>query len=617
MKKSWFAKSVALSLATVLAAATLGVMPARAEEENYDPFADEKQVTVEIADSSEAASTDAAEGASLVSVEPVTADVEDTEEGLYEAGVDLTNYKTISIGQEVTGSIVDKNSCYAYQITLPESGTLTTTVKLENLSQMAWEIYDVSGKKIVGELPKWESTLRRATRTYTCDLTSGVYYLVCYEKWTNGNYGDFSMNTEFVSAGETYPEGQGGNNNAADTAVEIQPAASVTGQVAVNDDADAYKFTLSKSGTWNIKLTAKEEYLGYTLTDANGNKIWDGRSYWNSATKQGVTNQDLNLIAGTYYLILSKYYKVTGNYTFETSFTDVGESFVDAQGATHDSLDTASPINLDQEYTGHIADNCSSDFFKITLDRQQIIVVKSKSRLQGLHFKLYNSDGVQEELNKTSYWDNTTKVNSLVEYVTLGAGVHYFQVSRTYYNGPYTFSLNSYFRDVTDTKSWYYEPIKWAVEKDITAGMGDNRFGINNTCTRAQVMTFLYKAAGSPSVDSLPNTFSDVPNGSWYRNAVVWAVNQGITSGVGGGKFGPAQPCTRSQVVTFLYKASGSTSQYSSTKFRDVEKGKWYFNPIVWAVNKGITSGLNNEEFGVFAPCTRAQVMTFIYKQYR
>ena len=177
-------------------------------------------------------------------------------------------------------------------------------------------------------------------------------------------------------------------------------------------------------------------------------------------------------------------------------------------------------------------------------------------------------------------------------------------------------SVPAKFSDVKEG-AYYYDPVMWAVDNGITSGAGDGVFSPKKVCTREQVVTFLWKAAGAPRPESSQNPFTDVKSGKYYYNAVLWAVENGITSGSSAAKFGVGKPCTREQVVSFLWKALGSPAPAGTeSPFTDVKPGKYYFNPVLWAVENGITSGATPTTFGVGRSCTRAQIVTFLYKAY-
>ena len=163
------------------------------------------------------------------------------------------------------------------------------------------------------------------------------------------------------------------------------------------------------------------------------------------------------------------------------------------------------------------------------------------------------------------------------------------------------------------TDAFYANAVKWAVENEITTGVGNNRFDPNGQCTRGQVVTFLWRAAGKPTV-SANVSFSDVQPGAFYYEAVKWAVANGITTGVGGNRFAPNDSCTRGQVVTFLFRAANSPSASTFSSFSDVPATAFYYNAVNWAVENGITSGVGNNRFAPNDTCTRGQVVTFLYR---
>ena len=198
-------------------------------------------------------------------------------------------------------------------------------------------------------------------------------------------------------------------------------------------------------------------------------------------------------------------------------------------------------------------------------------------------------------------------------------------------NGKYTFTMpaskveikatfvkeveTSPFSDVS-TSAYYYEAVKWAQEKDITGGIGNGLFGPNQPCTRAQIVTFLWRAAGSPEPKAM-SSFADVSTDAYYAKAVAWAVENGITTGTGDGKFSPDATCTREQAVAFLYRASGSPAVSGSSAFSDVAANAYYADAVAWAEKNGVTGGIGGGLFGSGNTCTRAQIVTFLYRAYQ
>ena len=170
------------------------------------------------------------------------------------------------------------------------------------------------------------------------------------------------------------------------------------------------------------------------------------------------------------------------------------------------------------------------------------------------------------------------------------------------------------FADVP-TDAYYYEAVKWAAKKGITGGIGNGLFGPNQPCTRAQIVTFLWRAAGSPEPKTM-SSFADVSMDAYYAKAVAWAVENGITTGTGDGKFSPDATCTRAQSVTFLFRAIGKLVD-SKAEFSDVLTDSYYANAVAWAVENGVTNGIGDGLFGPDNSCTRAQIVTFLFRAYQ
>ena len=174
------------------------------------------------------------------------------------------------------------------------------------------------------------------------------------------------------------------------------------------------------------------------------------------------------------------------------------------------------------------------------------------------------------------------------------------------------------FTDVPEGK-FYHDPVLWAISQDpqITTGVTDTTFMPDRICTRAHVVTFLWRANGCPEPANLTNTFKDVPNGKYYTKAVLWAAETGITTGYSDGTFRPDAECTRGQVVTFLWRAKGMpTPTKTDNPFADVPAGKYYTTAILWALENNITKGRTATTFGPDDACTRGHVVTFLYRAY-
>ena len=172
------------------------------------------------------------------------------------------------------------------------------------------------------------------------------------------------------------------------------------------------------------------------------------------------------------------------------------------------------------------------------------------------------------------------------------------------------------FTDVPEG-SFFINPVLWAVEQDITTGTTATTFSPNGECQRAAVVTFLWRAAGAPKPETTENPFKDVNEGDFFYEAVLWAVENNITNGISADQFGPMVKCNRAQVVTFLYRAMGEPEvEATENPFSDVQSGQFYTDAVAWAVEKGVTNGMGDGTFGIGSICNRAQVVTFLYRAY-
>lgn len=204
-------------------------------------------------------------------------------------------------------------------------------------------------------------------------------------------------------------------------------------------------------------------------------------------------------------------------------------------------------------------------------------------------------------------------------------------VKLTEKNGKYTFTMPSGkvtvsaafkaaapasenpFTDVP-SGAYYEDAVVWAVKKDITSGTSATTFDPDGNCTRAQAVTFLWRAAGSPEPKSAAMPFTDVPAGSYFEKAVLWAVENGITKGTSDTTFGPDASCTRAQIVTFLWRAGGSPAVSGNSAFSDVATDAYYAAAVAWAEKNGVTGGIGGGLFGSDNTCTRAQIVTFLHR---
>ena len=161
---------------------------------------------------------------------------------------------------------------------------------------------------------------------------------------------------------------------------------------------------------------------------------------------------------------------------------------------------------------------------------------------------------------------------------------------------------------------YYCRAVYWAVEQGITNGTGETTFSPDDPCTRAQMATFLWRAAGCPEPAVTACRFNDVPKDAYYAKAVLWALQKGITRGTDIDTFDPEAPCTRGQMAAFLYRYSGSPAVSGTIPFFDVAENAYYHSPVLWAVQNKVTTGTTAVTFGPEEDCTRGQMAAFLYR---
>ena len=265
-------------------------------------------------------------------------------------------------------------------------------------------------------------------------------------------------------------------------------------------------------------------------------------------------------------------------------------------------------------YTGSSSSSSSSSSYSVSVpaaaNGSVSVTPRSASKGTTVTITVKPNDGY--ELNKLTVTDKDGNRLSLSD---KGNGKYTFTMPDGKVSVDASFSkiaATINFRDVKQS-DYYYDAVQWAVEKGITEGTGANTFSPNASCTRAQMVTFLWRAAGSPAPKSAVNPFKDINANDYYYSAVLWAAENGITSGTGADTFSPTATVTRDQTVTFLYRAAGSPA-VSGGSFSDVAANAYYAKAVAWASQHNITSGTGNGKFSPNAVCTRAQIVTFLYR---
>ena len=247
----------------------------------------------------------------------------------------------------------------------------------------------------------------------------------------------------------------------------------------------------------------------------------------------------------------------------------------------------------------------------LSLNKTQILIVAGQAEILQVSIQPSNAT------NRNITWSSSnTSVATVSGGRVTGVGAGVTVITATAHNGLRAqCTVGVLFSDVADSGAYFYNPVYWAFDSGITAGTSPSTFSPYNTCTRGQIVTFLWKAMGSPEPSSYSTPFTDIGPSQYFYKAVLWASENGITSGTSSTTFSPYNSCTRAQIVTFLWKAMGSPEPNDwSNPFTDVPESSYFYKPVLWAKEYGITSGTSATTFGPYNSCTRAQAMTFLYR---
>ena len=394
-----------------------------------------------------------------------------------------------------------------------------------------------------------------------------------------------------------------------------------------NDGKSVYA---SSDGTFTIPGTLEHENSGVLslyAQDAAGSKsdlqfalITKQEQY--AVTVNGSYAQDSG--AGSYAegaMVIIRAGTRSG-YQFSGWTSNSGVTFADASSATTTFTMPASAVTVTANWSssgGSSSGDYDEPSWPVTAPDTEngSITVRPKNASKGDTVTITTKPDAGYELESMTVTDRNGKALGLTD---KGDGIYTFKMPADKVEIKASFApektAQDFFTDVP-AGSYYEDTVLWAVRNGITGGIGNKQFGPNDPCTRAQIVTFLWRAAGSPAPKNTGTAFGDVKPGSFYEQAVAWAVENGITGGTGDGMFSPDATCTRAQSVTFLYRAAGSPAVSGSAEFGDVATNAYYADAVAWAAKNGITGGIGGGLFGSGNDCTRAQIVTFLYRNYQ
>ena len=503
----------------------------------------------------------------------------------------LQTAQPVSLGDSISGKISPKGDVDFYSFQLTQSGKVTLDMKayMEYYSLL---LYDSSGERIwYDDYNQWTESVGFRNDTYHLFLEKGTYYLqVKGSVWKDGDSsypGTYEIETAFDPANATEAE----PNNSMDQANPVTLGEPIRGVIAQNGDYDWFQFAQTASNVLSIDVTAYLEYYSLLIYDTSGSLIWyDDYNQWTESSGYRTDAYQVDLEPGTYYLQVKGSVWKNGDSSYPGTYTltlHAGEAVVPVTGVTLNKTSLTLAEGAQAALTASVQpSNATNAAVTWRSSNTKVATVSSKGAVTAV------APGSATITVTTEDGNYTAKCTVTVQDTTVPSQNPFWDVSASAY---------------------YYDAVLWAVEEEITSGTSDTTFSPNASCTRAQAVTFLWRAAGSPAPDSRKNPFRDVSSNPYYYDAVLWAVENGITSGTSANTFSPNGTVTRAQTVTFLYRAAGSPAA-SGSSFTDVPPNAYYAAAVRWAVSHNITSGTSSSTFSPNGFCTRGQIVTFLYR---
>ena len=409
---------------------------------------------------------------------------------------------------------------------------------------------------------------------------------------------------------------------------------------STTDDFCYNKITLAQDGILEMEFTkpvnarGKQLRLNLVLYDSASNEIINTHCFQEDASARDSYLLREGLRAGTYYLAAAPYYLTAADGTIQTQYTF---RFLreDCELEPNGEKDTATPMEPGRVYRGFFGESPDQvDWYRFSLKQGETVRLSFRNfshvnqSTTALIYLVHNSTA--RSLNAYLRENVTSDGTACVDWTAEDGGLYYIRIEN--YFGEFFFYALSLqpgpadpapdgptpFVDVKQT-DYFCEAVLWAVRREpqVTAGVSKTVFAPNAVCTREQVATFLWRAAGCPAPKTWTCPFRDVRKDAYYEAAILWAVETGVTEGVSATKFGVGQPCTRGLVVTFLCRAKGSPRpRTGENPFQDVAAQAYYYQPVLWAVENGVTAGTGRNRFSPNDTCTRGQIVTFLYRVY-
>lgn len=383
--------------------------------------------------------------------------------GFADDGLPISTAQNVRLENTYNGLLTEDSGRTFYKFTLSESGNINLILEAA-IEKYRVSLYNFDGEEMwYSDMIYWNSTTKKSQYTLDSNLTAGDYYFSVNK--CDECTGSFSFKIAFKSAQESFAESTSINNNSLENANKIDFGTKYTGQLAFNDDKDIYKFETDKSGRVNFNIIANIEKLFYHLYDNNGNVLWDsGRVGWDGRTGQSQRSYSFDLVAGTYYLCVSKDGS-SGTYTFNASFQSAGESFEESQSNTAGGIDSAFGIEFSTKYTGQIALNDDNDYYSFTLPESGRISINVTAVMANIYYHLVDKNGNLIWDSDRVRWDERSGQSQNTFEFDLVAGDYYFRVAKSYNStGNYNFKIDykSASESFKEDQSTFYNDISTA-----------------------------------------------------------------------------------------------------------------------------------------------------------
>ncbi len=360
------------------------------------------------------------------------------------AGNSIATATPIGFGTTYNGSITSTNLKDVYRFNLDVSGRVDISLTAF-IREATYVVYDADGNKVWDEEGWWNFNTQIYKMNEGLELTKGTYYFAVLDS----EYGSYNFTLSFTSANESFSEPQGGSNDSMVTASAVSLGKTYKGQLALNEDRDIYKFTLSTSGRIGVVVSSYvDDRTDYYIYNTNGETVW--QDIYNSPdANTGVfkLNELVDLMSGTYYLAINKHsaYDSSGNYSFKLNFASAGESFAENINHTNNSISEADGIYINKSYKGQLALNDRKDLYRFNLTKAGTINLKIVANIENIEWYIYDINGNTVRSDTYNYWNENKKQIVVDEDIPLSKGTYYLAIT-TYawydYTGNYSVAVN-------------------------------------------------------------------------------------------------------------------------------------------------------------------------------